>query len=614
MKNRLTLIAAIAAAGLIASVAQATTVGEHQLPIHTTTTTVGVDAAANAAANAKAAADLKAQQDLKATQDLKAQQDLKAAQDLKANQNLTGTVNGTAATTSGPASTIGGNAGGGSANTNGGNAQSTSGPASSNSGPASSVSGPASTTGGNVASTSGPANTTGGNAATTGGSANTASGPANTTGGAVKTDVGVGVGVNAGVKQNVDGSAGGNTLKTGDSNANLDLKNVGNAAGGTGYGGTGGNTGAISVAPKVDVGTKVDTKVTGANTGTNQLDSKVSGSNTGTFQNDGKQTTTVGPNTSTSSGGNVAGSGNSNVKVDTKGGAGGTVKDVGNGNGSGNTLKNGDATANGNGAGNTTNVNTSTTNVQPVQVPVLFNPLPPLVTAAGSLITERLACGPLQQVVKTKVYGTQVGIFKNTSIDLGSDYELAPVFEADGKQRYYNEREFMESGEKVVRRFGNQAIVVTALPNVSGASTLSIGFAGTNGGGNGGGGSSSAMSRIVTKITMSDCELPGAYKMVRVATVAPKPVVAATPAPQLTRDDILGALSVLNNLKLDVTVPTDRVESVRVGCKVEEFTDAAGKKVSMCRGSSSGSYGVTKVVKDSVTIRGELHSGASAKK
>ena len=604
----LNLAVAIAVAGLIAPVAQAT-VSEYPNPLpQTTSANADAAAAANAAANAKAAADLKAQQDLKAAQDLKAQQDLKAAQDLKANQNLTGTVNGTAATTSGPASTVGGNAGGGSANTTGGNAQSTSGPASSNSGPASSV--------------SGPANTTGGNAATTGGSANTASGPANTTGGAVKTDVGVGVGINAGVKQNVDGSAGGNTLKTGDSAANLDLKNVGNSAGGNGYGGTGGNTGAITVTPKVDVGTnasstanggigggaKVDTKVTGANTqngtiagtnsGTNQLDSKVSGSNAGTFQNDGKQTTSIGlgldsksssDNKNTVSTGSSAGASNSGSSDST-------------------------SSATGNGAGNTTNVNTSTTNVQPVQVPVLFNPLPPLVTAAGSLITERLACGPLQQVVKTKVYGTQVGIFKNTSIDLGSDYELAPVFEADGKQRYYNEREFMESGEKVVRRFGNQAIVVTALPNVSGASTLSIGFAGTNGGGNGGGGSSSAMSRIVTKITMSDCELPGAYKMVRVATVAPKPVVAATPAPQLTREDILGALSVLNNLKLDVTVPTDRVESVRVGCKVEEFTDAAGRKVSMCRGSASGSYGVTKVVKDSVTVRGELHSGASAKK
>ncbi len=46
-----------------------------------------------------------------------------------------------------------------------------------------------------------------------------------------------------------------------------------------------------------------------------------------------------------------------------------------------------------------------------------------------------------------------------------------------------------------------------------------------------------------------------------------------------------------------VEVPTDKVEKKRVSCKVEEFTDAAGQKVKMCRGPS-GSYDVTTVTRD----------------
>jgi len=57
----------------------------------------------------------------------------------------------------------------------------------------------------------------------------------------------------------------------------------------------------------------------------------------------------------------------------------------------------------------------------------------------------------------------------------------------------------------------------------------------------------------------------------------------------------------LNELKASlavrVEVPTDRVEKKRVKCKVEEFTDAGGQKVKMCRGPA-GSYDVTTVTRE----------------
>jgi hypothetical protein len=193
--------------------------------------------------------------------------------------------------------------------------------------------------------------------------------------------------------------------------------------------------------------------------------------------------------------------------------------------------------------------------------------------------TRVTTCGPLMQVVKNPVKGTHVGIFTNTYIDLGQDMELASVFDANGQQIFYTEQTFANG---VTRLFGSQAVITTALPNVSGASTLSIGFAGSNGGGNGGAGSSSAMSRIVTKVTVSPCEIPGAYM-----TSSEKQIVG------LTKEDLKAALD--SQLRLEMY--TDRVVTKKVQCKVEEFTDVSGKKVKMCRGPN-GSYESKKVTRE----------------
>lgn len=243
---------------------------------------------------------------------------------------------------------------------------------------------------------------------------------------------------------------------------------------------------------------------------TSTTNGAVSGENTGTFNNDGSQVTNV------------------NVGVEANLGP---VRASGGSGGSG-----GSATASGNGAGNTTNVTTENTTVyKRIEVPVLFNPVPPSTAVVGNIETHVTACGPLQQVIKTPVKGTYVGVFKNTSIDLGEDMELAPVRDEAGNEVYYAEKMFVEGSEKVIRRFGSQVYITTALPNVSGASTFSIGFAGSSGGGNGGAGSSSAMTRIVTKVMVISCELSGAYKLVQ----APE---EAKTAFGLTRDDLAAAL------------------------------------------------------------------------
>lgn len=217
------------------------------------------------------------------------------------------------------------------------------------------------------------------------------------------------------------------------------------------------------------------------------------------------------------------------------------------------------------------------------------------------MIKETLGCGPLQQVTKTPVSGVQVGIFTNTKIELGYDYELAPVVE-NGAQVYYREREFNEGGAKVVRRFGSQAVIVYALPNVSGGSSFQIGGAGTNGGATGGAGASSAMQRIVDRIIISVCELPGAYRLEAVVTTSAAPVGP-------TAEDVLAALA---KARILLNIPTSTLVRDNTPCKMETFTDAAGKPVTMCRGPQ-GSYQTTRVVPGSVPVTGTIDLGVGTK-
>lgn len=298
-------------------------------------------------------------------------------------------------------------------------------------------------------------------------SAATQSGPANTTSGPASTKSG-------NIDQEVNGSAGNNTLKS--------ISEGGNSS----------------------------------------LNGSVNGTNQGTFTNDGRQNmavdarggnTNIGPVSSSSTASSAS---NSAGGAGGKGGAGGAVDNSGNsrstsgidrsGNSSANT---GASTATGNGAGNSTNITTNTV-YKHIEVPVLFNPVPPSSIAGSGFVTHVFTCGPLLRVDQSAVIGTYVGILTNTEINLGQDMGLAPILDANGKPVRYEEETYPDG---VTRRFGSQAFVTTALVQVSGARTLSIGFAGSDGGANGGAGSSSAMSRIVTKVIIAPCELPGAYRV-----------------------------------------------------------------------------------------------------
>jgi hypothetical protein len=190
-----------------------------------------------------------------------------------------------------------------------------------------------------------------------------------------------------------------------------------------------------------------------------------------------------------------------------------------------------------------------------IDVPVLFNPTPPSVSVIGNMETRVTACGPLMNIKKTSVHGTHIGIFTNTAVDLGEDYELVPVVNNQNEQVYYTEKQFSDG---VTRLFGSQAIITTALPNVSAASSFSFGFAGNNGGGNGGAGASSAMTRIVTKITVAACELR-AYRSEKVQKTVGG----------LTREDLIAALAEAQlRAKVSVKIPERTWHTCpKQGCK-----------------------------------------------
>ena len=356
----------------------------------------------------------------------------------------------------------------------------------------------------------------------------------------------------------------------------------------------GGNVGPVTNAPHQSL----SGHVSGANT----LSGTVSGENTGVFKNDGRQRqeTNVdarsGNVTDNSRTSNTAGG--ATVGIDSR-----TSSSVsGSGNSPSSSRSNGGASsATGNGAGNVTNVSTANT-YKHIEVPVLFNPTPPSVSPSTMGIKETFACGPLHQVMMVPVTGTQVGTFSKTEVSLGNDYSVTPVRDQNGDQVYYEQKTFTENGVAVHRRFGSQIVLFYALPNVSGASSFSIGFAGSNGGGSGGAGSSSAMQRPVVRAEIVSCELPGAYKMVPEKTVM-----------GLTRDDLLATLQEAKlATKIEVIVPHDRVERKTVLCKVEEFTDSSGKKISMCRGTTTGQRTITNVVRETAT--GRASSAAELKK
>lgn len=125
--------------------------------------------------------------------------------------------------------------------------------------------------------------------------------------------------------------------------------------------------------------------------------------------------------------------------------------------------------------------------------------------AAGDIIKETSACGPLQHIVRQPVTGTFIGLFRNASVAQGWSDDLEPYRDADGVQQDYR-RERLANGD--VRMFGHQVVMFTTVVGV--ASNRNIALGGGSGGGSwgqGGMGSSSSNQRMVTTIQLRDCEI-----------------------------------------------------------------------------------------------------------
>lgn len=156
-------------------------------------------------------------------------------------------------------------------------------------------------------------------------------------------------------------------------------------------------------------------------------------------------------------------------------------------------------------------------------IPPVVPPTPPSQVAIGNIIKETLACGPLQMVVKTPVIGVSRGLLTKSKVDQGVTYDLAAYTDAQGNIVDYRKVDFPDgSGYKL---FGSQVVIFSTIIGVSSGGNFAIGGGGGNQSwGQAGGGTSSSMTRLVTNIQITQCEV-GSFKYVpveREIPVAPK--------------------------------------------------------------------------------------------
>lgn len=376
------------------------------------------------------------------------------------------------------------------------------------------------------------------------------SGTVSTKGGSANT-VGGEVETTVGVK--IDGSAGGNKLSTGDSFAQANgngakLSDVGNAS----------------------------------------LNGKVFGS----FDNDGRQSTEV-KNTAGGAKLSDVGSGNGNgngAKVDlttggATGGAGGKSDSA--------------ASATGNGAGNMTSTgvttnNTSTNKVLYVNLPTA-PAVAPTVTATGG-ITMVGTCGPLKKVVSTPIEYLLVGHVGMDKVQLsGQTTDTLEDAFSDGKPY-----ETVDNGDGTWSEFGSIASIAVITVSGSTSKQFGLGIIGGSGGGSASNGSAGTVSITQKVAAVGSCERR------KWRTV----VVPATPP--VSQNEISDAIKTLGNMVLRVDVPTQRVETDQLTCKVKKFKNLeTGKEVEMCNGAK-GTYAHSRVVNDRVTATSTMKQAAAA--
>jgi hypothetical protein len=160
---------------------------------------------------------------------------------------------------------------------------------------------------------------------------------------------------------------------------------------------------------------------------------------------------------------------------------------------------------------------------------------------------------------------------------------------------------------------GEIARQVVGLNSVSGSDGLSIQFG--NGNGAGGVGSSGGKANqfmagyfmqpsvcYVKQTKLGKGWIPSDMIIVTGSSTA------TTSGP--TAEDVLAALA---KARILLNVPTTTLVRDNTPCKMETFTDSAGKPVTMCRGPQ-GSFQTTRVVPGSVPVTGTLELGVAGKK
>lgn len=164
--------------------------------------------------------------------------------------------------------------------------------------------------------------------------------------------------------------------------------------------------------------------------------------------------------------------------------------------------------ANNSGGNSTTSIdasNRSIYNSRTVFIPSVFPGTPPSQLAVGNIIRETYACGPMQRIVRTRVDGTFLGLFWNTSLAQGWSDDLQPFVDANGTRIDYRT---VSSSNGDMRMFGHQVSMFTTVIGVASNRSIALGGGGTGGEwGQAGMGSSSSNQRMVTTIQLRECEI-----------------------------------------------------------------------------------------------------------
>jgi hypothetical protein len=168
--------------------------------------------------------------------------------------------------------------------------------------------------------------------------------------------------------------------------------------------------------------------------------------------------------------------------------AGGSIGDVG-----------------GSGSGNTTTLNTGS---HTLFIPSHTQPAQSTTVPSATLTrtVDNAGCGVRQQLVRTPIYATISGFWRDKQVQNGENFELLMATDANGNPEPWK----MINGEK----FGHQVILDGAVLSQSSITGLSIG--GNRGSGGGGSGSSTggdALQQLASRIMLRDCPVTQSVKI-----------------------------------------------------------------------------------------------------